>query len=71
MKIYRIISTVNSRVLKATHTYDIEVSTYVEHSNQIDGRIGNCACKYAINNEMKNVPIYFEILNRKNPIPVR
>ena len=66
----RIISAVNSRVRKSTHKYGIEVPTSVEHAREIDLKNGNTLWSDAIELEMKNVAVAFEILETGEPIPV-
>ena len=45
----RIIASVNSCVRKATHKYDIEIPTSVEHAEEIDKRNKNTFCQDDIN----------------------
>ena len=65
-----IISAVKSRVTKSTHKYGIEVPTSIEHAIEIDKRNGNRFWQEAIELEMKNVAVAFEILEDGSPIPV-
>ena len=66
----RIISAVNSRVKKTTHKYGIEVPTSIQHAIEIDRRNGDRTWQDAIDKEMSNVAVAFEILEPNKPIPV-
>ena len=44
--------------------------TSVEHKNKINEKNGNQAWKYAIDKEMKNVAIDFDIIDRGKTTPV-
>ena len=58
----RIIVAVNSRDRKATHKYGIDISTSVEHVEEIDKRDHNTFWQDAINLEMSNIGVAFKIL---------
>ena len=66
----RIISSVNSRVRKTSHKYGIEVPTSLDHAKKIDESNGNRLWQDAIEKEMKNVAVAFEILELGSPIPI-
>ena len=66
----RIISSVNSRVRKTSHKYGIEVPTSLDHAKKIDESNGNRLWQDAIQKEMKNVAVAFEILELGWPIPI-
>ena len=66
----RIIAAATGRVRKTTHKYGIEVPTSVAHAKEIDNRNGNRFWQEAIDLEMSNVAVAFEILDRDSPIPV-
>lgn len=66
----RIVAAVNSRVKKTTHKYGIEVPTSVEHAKKIDAYNGDSKWAEAIEKEMTNVAVAFEILESGDPIPV-
>ena len=64
-----IISAVNSRVRKTTHKYGIEIPTSVEYAKEIDRRNKNRAWQDAINLEMKNASVAFNILESGEHVP--
>ena len=66
----RIISAINSRVRKTTHKYGIEVPTSIEHAREIDMKNGNTFWGDAVDKEMKNVVVAFEILEEDQPVPI-
>eukprot|EP00956_Cyclotella_meneghiniana_P034439 scaffold104886_cov86-Cyclotella_meneghiniana.AAC.1 len=66
----RIIAAVNSRVKRKTHKYGIEIPTSVAHAREIDARNGNTYWQDAIEKEMFNVSIAFEILEDDQNMPV-
>ena len=59
----RVIAGINSRVRKATHKYGIEVPTSVTHALRIDAKNGNTFWRDAIDKEMTNVAVAFQILD--------
>ena len=65
-----IISAVKSRVRKATHKYGVEVPRSVKHAYVIDKRNGNNLWTKAIEKEMSNVGIAFEILDEGSQAPI-
>ena len=66
----RIIAAVNTRVRKTTHKYDIEVPRSIEHAYQLDSINGNKFWRDAIDKEMGNVLVAFEVLDPDTNIPV-
>ena len=66
----RMISSINSRIPKSTHKYGIEVPMSVEHAKSIDTRNGNRLWQEAIDKEMKQVLVAFEILEDKQEPPI-
>lgn len=66
----RIIASVNSRIKKTTHKYGIEVPTSIEHAKEIDRKNGNTFWDDAVQKEMSNVLVAFEILEEGDPIPI-
>ena len=58
-----ILSAVKHRLRKQTHKYGIEVPTSVEHAMEIDAKNGNHFWRDAINKEMTNVGVAFEVLH--------
>ena len=65
-----IISLVKARVRKTTHKYGIEIPTSIAHAYELDTKNGNDFWKKAIEKEMSNVGIAFEILDDSQPLPV-
>ena len=57
----RIISSTRARVAKTTHKYGIEVPTSIEHALEIDKRNGNTYWADAIELEMQNNGVAFDI----------
>ena len=65
-----IISAVKCRVTKLTHEYGTEVPMSIEHAIEINKKNGNRFWQEAIELEMKNVAVAFEILEDGSPAPV-
>ena len=66
----RIISAVNSRVKKTTHKYGIEIPRTVNEAFAVDEKNGNTFWRDAINREMENLKVAFDILPEgKDPPP--
>ena len=61
---------VHSRIKKATHKYGIEVPMSVEHAKKIDLANGNRCWIDAIDKEMKQVIVAFEILEEGQKAPI-
>ena len=59
----RIISAVRNRMKQKTHKYGVEVPHSVQHAYDIDNRNGNTYWRQAIQKEMKNVMVAFDILD--------
>lgn len=57
-----ILSAVKSRLRRVTHKYGIEVPTTIEHAFKIDEANNNTFWRDAIEKEMKNVGVAFELL---------
>ena len=66
----RIISAVNSRVRKQNVKYGIKVPTTIDEAKRFDRENGDTFWCDAINKEMANVRVAFEILEKGKPIPV-
>ena len=58
----RIIATVNKRIKKISHKYGVEVPTSIEHAYKIDRANKNTLWRDAINKEMGNLKVAFDIL---------
>ena len=66
----RIIASVRARVRKMSHKYGIEVPNNVAEALRIDERNGNHFWRDAINKEMENLKVAFDILpDGKDPPP--
>ena len=65
-----IIASVTSRIKRTTHKYGIEVPTSIEHAKKIDSINGNRYWQNAIDKEMSNVKVAFEILGEGEKAPV-
>ena len=64
-----IIAAVKSRVHKATHKYGIEIPRNVRQAHAIDQKNNNTLWKDAIDKEMLNVGVAFEVLeDNKTPL---
>ena len=59
----RIISAVNSRVTKTRHKYGVEVPRSIKEAIALDERNGNTLWQDAINKEMNNLKVAFDILD--------
>ena len=57
-----IIAAVNTRVKRSTHKYGIEVPTSIAHALRLDEENGNTFWCDAVNLEMSNVGVAFEVL---------
>ena len=66
----RIIAAINSRVKKRTHKYGIEVPRSIEEAHAIDRRNGDHQWSDAIEKEMYNVGVAFEIMEDGEILPV-
>ena len=65
----RIISAVNKRIKRVSHKYGVEVPTSIEHSYRIDKTNGNHLWRDAINREMENLKVAFDILHKGQTPP--
>jgi hypothetical protein len=65
-----ILSAVKSRIRKVTHKYGINISTSLEHAYVIDKKNGDSFWKNAIDKEMHNVGVVFDILPDDKMVPV-
>jgi hypothetical protein len=61
----RIIAKVNTRYLKRTHKFGIEVPKSVAHAMRLDVKNGNSFWEEAIAKEMKDVKVAFKVLDEK------
>ena len=61
----RIISFVNSRVKKVTHKYGVAIPNSVEECYRLDKQNGNTLWRGALNREMNNLQVAFDILQDK------
>ena len=66
----RIIAAVNSRYAKKSHKFGLELPKSVKEALAIDARNGDTAWYDAINKEMKNVKVAFNILEEEESLPV-
>jgi hypothetical protein len=65
-----ILSAVKSRIRKTTHKYGIEVPTTLKHAYAIDKRDGTSFWKAAVEKEMHNIGVAFEVLLDEQKAPV-
>lgn len=65
----RIISSVNSRVKRVTHKYGVEIPSSVDHCYRLDKQNGNTLWRDALNREMNNLRVAFDILEDKRSLP--
>ena len=66
----RIISSVNSRVRKVSHKYGIEIPSSIKEAYALDTKNGNSFWRDAINKEMENLKVAFDILPDGKSPPV-
>ena len=66
----RIIASVNARARKVSHKYGHEVPFTLDDAKRIDAANGNDLWAKAVQKEMPNVLVAFEILEDDQPIPV-
>ena len=66
----RIIACVNKRVSRTTHKHGVELPTSVAHAKKLDENNGNTLWMDAINKEMENLKIAFDILEDGAKVPV-
>ena len=65
-----IISMVKSRVRATTHKYGIEMARNLKHAYELDAKNGNTFWRDAVQKEMRNVGIAFEVLPNTDHPPV-
>ena len=65
-----IISEINTQIQKTTHKYGIEIPRNVRHARKLDQSNGNDFWVKAIEKEMTNVGIAFEILDESQSAPI-
>ena len=65
-----IISAVKSRFRKTTHKYGIEIPKSREEAFSFDKKNNNSFWPNALQKEMTNIGIAFEILDKDTPVPV-
>ena len=65
----RIIASVNSRVTKVTHKYGVEIPRTVKEVKLLDDKNGNTLWHDAINKEMENLKVAFNIIHEKGRKP--
>ena len=65
----RIIASVNSRVSKVSHKYGVELPRSVQHAKELDEKNGNTLWNDAINKEMGNLKVAFDIIHEPGRKP--
>jgi len=66
----RIIAGINTRIRKVTHKYGVELPTSVDEARKLDQKNGNTLWTDAINKEMENLKVAFDILEDGAKPPV-
>jgi hypothetical protein len=66
----QIIAGVNKRVSRTTHKHGIELPTSVAHAKKLDEKNDNALWMDAINREMENLKVAFDILEDGAKVPV-
>ena len=66
----KIVAAVTARARKTTHKYGIEIPTSIQHAYELDEKNGDTMWRDAIDLEMPNLAVAFEILEPGTPIPV-
>ena len=64
-----ILAAVKARVRKTTHKYGIEVPTSVEHAYELDRKNGNDLWRKALEKEMYNIGVAFEVKEKGDAPP--
>ena len=64
-----ILAALKKRIRKTTHKYGIEIPTSVEHAFELDRKNGNNLWKEALEMEMYNIGVAFEILEDGKTAP--
>ena len=65
-----VISSINHRMRKTTHKYGVQVPRTLEECIKLDNENGNLLWSNAIDKEMRNVAVAFEILEKGQKAPV-
>ena len=65
-----VVSSINSRIRKTTHKYGVRVPRSIEECIALDKENGNLLWRNAIEKEMKNVAVAFEILEKGQKAPI-
>ena len=63
------LAALQKRIRKTTHKYGIEIPTSVEHAFELDRINGNNLWKQALEMEMYNIGVAFEILEEGKTAP--
>ena len=66
----RIIAGVNKRISRTNHKHGVELPTSVAHAKKLDEKNGNTLWTDAINREMENLKVVFDVLEDGAKIPV-
>ena len=64
-----ILAALKKRIRKTTHKCGIEIPSSVEHAFELDRKNGNNLCKDALEMEMYNIGVAFEILEDEKTAP--
>ena len=67
---YRIIAGVNMRISRVTHKDNVDLLTSVSHAKRLDEKNGNTLWIDAINKEMENLEVSFDVLECGTKIPL-
>ena len=65
-----IIAEIKSHLKVATHKYGVDIPTYIEHDIRVDAINGNRLLQEALDKEMHNLSVAFEILHNGAPVTV-
>ena len=66
----RIIASVIKKINRITHKHSVELPTSVTHAKKLDENDGNAISMGAINREIENFKVAFDILEDGSKIPV-
>ena len=66
----RMIAGANKRVIRVTHKHGVELPTSVDHVKRLDEINGNNLWIDAINREIENLKVAFDVLNDRSKVPV-
>ena len=66
----RIIASINSRLKKTNMKYGIEIPSTLDKAKQLDRDNGDSFWSRAVDKEMANVKVAFEILQNEQPVPI-